>query len=282
MEGITYNKFYEELDKVYNSELSEFNSIKNGTKIKNRKSDAVVNKRSRIKQPLTDEARKLTQNIDTSDIGRYTIVETIEEDSSFDKDADVIFSTDPQYKENILPIEYGLKAAWHMLINSPGPFKHGCTLASDYGIIFSAGYPEPPRKHVDNSIWEYNLHATETALLRLQDHQEDAYILNGSCYLTHLPCPNCVKLLSYKFIKSIYYLDVSKEEYTDESHIKHLCQDIYGIELTKIDKEHIKQIYDQDKSNNFTHFLRDTPSDYPCQSLQPEWLKVAIKTTPPR
>lgn len=84
------------------------------------------------------------------------------------------------------------------------------------------------------------------------------------------------------FIKEIFYLDVSEEEYTDEAHIKHLCENIHDITITKLNKEHIKQIYTQDQNNNFTHFLRDNASDYPCQDLQPEWLQVALKKKPPR
>lgn len=279
MEGLSYKKFFEVTNDVYDTELSELHSINTGEKLKTRRTKTIVNKRSRIKQPISDEALKLATNMDISDVGRYTIVETLEENTIFDKDAEEIFRINPKFKDQILPIEYGAKAAWHVQINSPGPFKHGCVLASDFGIIFSSGYPQPPRRHIDGSLWENNLHATQIALLRLEQYE---YIFEGSCFLTHLPCPECLKLLSYRFVKEIFYLDVSEDEYLDEKHIAELCNDIHNIKLTKLNKDKIKQLYEQDNNNYFTHYLRSNASDYPCQNLNPEWMNTAIKENPPR
>jgi dCMP deaminase len=108
----------------------------------------------------------------------------------------------------------------------------GCVIVVNRSIVAEGINGTPPGFHTncceadDGATAWYTIHAEMNALCKAA--RDGKSVDGGSMYITHLPCPNCVKHVAAAGIKRVYY----RHEYRDTSGASALGA--MGITLEKI------------------------------------------------
>jgi deoxycytidylate deaminase len=274
MNTVDATSFIDILSQVIDNDLENEQRIKEKKpiRISELKRKVFPSKRnSNYDSKILDNIKKQYKGIDMDDVRTVSAKERKDINTYRNPIADIILNESRINHDKFISPLYGCKAAIKIQEECPNQeIVHGCAITCAGGVIITVGYNQQPISFLSDKSWtDRTIHSAQAALLNTPFIDR---IINGSVYLTHLPCIDCVKLLCYVYVSHIYYLEIGNECGTDIQSISKFCQES-NIVLQKVNKQKVLDIIKQDDKDVIDHNILVNTKPFPQTTLIPDWLR---------